>query len=83
MVNGFCQLELTLEGIRFLKPPIIPAHWKRVEFRVMWHGQPVQVCVSGDSVSLNVLGDGTVPVFTPEGRMVLNAGERWQWRYKG
>ncbi len=82
VVNGFCQLELTLEGIRFLKPPIIPAHWKRVEFRVMWHGQPVQVCVSGDSVSLSVLGDGAVPVFTPEGRVVLNAGERWQWCYR-
>ncbi|MGQ9738944.1 MAG: glycoside hydrolase family 65 protein [Armatimonadota bacterium] len=82
VVNGFCQLELTLDGIRFLKPPVIPAHWKRVEFRVVWHGQPVQVCVSGDSTSLTALGEGEVPVLTPEGSTLLKPGESWQWRYK-
>lgn len=81
-MNGFCQLELTLDGIRFPKPPVIPTHWKSVEFRVVWHGQPVGVCVSGDSISLTVLGQGEVPVLTPEGSALLKPGESWQWHYK-
>lgn len=82
VVNGFCQLELTLDGIRFPKSPVIPAHWKRVEFRVVWHGQLVQVCVSGDSISLTALGQGEVPVLAPEGGTLLKPGESWQWRYQ-
>ncbi len=82
VVNGFCQLDLTEQGIRFLKAPVMPAHWKRVRFRVVWHGQPVEVEVSGNIVSLTALGDDTVPVCYPEGVAQLRPQERWWWQYR-
>jgi len=83
VVNGFCQLELTLDGIRFLKPPVLPAHWQGVAFRVMWRGQSVQVRVDGQSVQLTNEGTGDVPVSTPSGRVVVAPGENWRWDYSG
>lgn len=82
VVNGFCQLELTVEGIRFLKQPVIPSHWNMVEFRVLWRGQPVQVRVARDSVSLTALDGGEVPVRSPEGERTLKPGETWRWEYR-
>jgi trehalose/maltose hydrolase-like predicted phosphorylase len=83
VVNGFCQLELTADGIRFLKPPVIPSHWRSVRFRVMWHGQPVQVRVDRQSVQLTNAGTRDVPVLTPLGKAVVAPGESWRWDYSG
>jgi len=81
VVNGFCQLELTADGIRFLKPPVIPSHWRSVRFRVMWHGQPVQVHVDGQSVQLTNEGTGEVPVLTALDKTGIAPGESWRWDY--
>ncbi len=82
VVNGFCQLDLTARGIRFLKSPVLPPHWREVRFRVVWHGQPVQVTVRGDSVELVALGDVEVPVLCPVGIIRIQPSEGWLWRYR-
>ncbi|MCS7311012.1 MAG: hypothetical protein NZ741_12415, partial [Armatimonadetes bacterium] len=63
------------------KPPVIPSHWRSVRFRVMWHGQPVQVCVDGRSVELANMGSAEVPVLTPQGKTAIAPGDRSQWEY--
>lgn len=81
VVNGFCQLTLTADGVRFLQPPRLPAHWRSVRFRVVWHGQPLEVCVDGQSVELTNRGAAEVPVWYPQGRAVIAPGGSWRWEY--
>jgi len=76
IVHGFCQLALRLDGVHILNRPTLPAHWKGVEFRLTWHGQPLTYSTDGQTVVLRSRGDNGVPVIHPGGSDVLRAGQR-------
>lgn len=43
VILGLCGLELTEKGP--IVKPNLPAHWRRVTFRVMYHGRPMTITI--------------------------------------
>lgn len=46
VVFGFCGLQLTEDGPQV--NPCLPAHWRRVTFKVQYQGQPVIIDIKGE-----------------------------------
>ena len=74
VVHGFCQLDLREDGVHLLGWPHLPAGWRRVGFRVVWHGQRVGFSTDGVTTSLETL-DGPVPATYPGGVVTLMPGQ--------
>jgi len=47
-VYGFAGLRVTDEGLSL--DPRLPGHWKKLEFRICWHGLQFTVSISHDQV---------------------------------
>lgn len=74
VVHGFCQLDLREDGVHLLGWPHLPAGWRRVGFRVVWHGQRVGFSTDGVTTTLETL-DGPVPATYPGGVATLMPGQ--------
>lgn len=74
VVHGFCRLHLHDMGIMLHDWPLLPEGWRRVSFKLCWHGHRVQFDTDGQQTTLRADG-GPVPVLYPGGELTLTAGQ--------
>ncbi|MBI5670088.1 MAG: glycoside hydrolase family 65 protein [Chloroflexi bacterium] len=74
VVHGFCRLHLHDMGIMLHDWPLLPEGWRRVSFKLSWHGHRVQFHTDGQQTTLRA-DSGPVPVLYPGGEITLTAGQ--------
>jgi trehalose/maltose hydrolase-like predicted phosphorylase len=72
-VMGFGGLQMSEDGVRLA--PRLPAHWKELAFRFVWHGTPGRVRIGREHIHIEVgPGDVTMPVTVGDTRHQVAPG---------
>jgi alpha,alpha-trehalose phosphorylase len=73
LVHGFAGMHDSGESLRFA--PRLPADWSAIRLRFMRHGTRAMVHVEHDGYLIQVLDGDPLPVKTPDGAVMLAAGQ--------
>ncbi len=73
LIHGFAGFHENEERVRF--SPRLPERWRSLTVRLVRHGTRATVAIDHDGYTVSVASGDGLPVETPEGVVILGAGE--------